>query len=607
MPKPEPLTHPEVLKFLFELGNDLRSCWDRTTEDIWRRINPELWESTRNPRAVLQAASEKTLRNLADDSDFRRRVEDLLLYLRQYEATPAWYQRIDRRAPLNTIAYFSMEFGLSEALPIYSGGLGNVAGDQLKAGSDLGVPVVGVGLLYQQGYFRQSIDAVGNQAALYPYNEPELLPVTPVRDREGELVRVEVRFPGHTLRVRAWQAKVGRVTLYLLDTNDPANLPVHRTITSELYGGGPELRLTQEIVLGIAGWRLLRGLGLDPDVCHLNEGHAAFAVLERARDYMDQTGHSFEVALAVTRAGNLFTTHTPVAAGFDAFSAALIRPYFEWYAAEQLRIDFRDLLALGRLNADDPDEPFNMAFLAIRGSGAVNGVSRLHGEVSRSIFQPLFPRWPRCEVPVGHVTNGVHMATWASVYADRLWSEACGTERWLGMIEAPGEKIHQVSDQLLWGLRTTNRADLVKYTRQRLKQQLEAAGEIQGEIDRAEKVFDANALTLGFARRFAPYKRPNLLLSDPGRLIRLLTNPNHPVQLVIAGKAHPQDEAGKAMVQAWVQFVRRPEVRPHAVFLSDYDLMLAAHLVQGVDVWINNPRRPWEASGTSGMKVLVNG
>jgi glycogen phosphorylase len=608
MRHPEPLaTQLHGVELLSELALELRASWDHSTDDLWRRIDPELWELTRNPWVVLQSASEAKLKELAADTVFRRRVEDLVLARRGYESSPAWFQREHRQAPLAGVAYFSMEFGLSEALPIYSGGLGNVAGDQLKAASDLGVPITGVGLLYQQGYFRQVIDAHGQQIELFPYNSPIQLPIAPLRDAEGELVRLEFTFPGYKVWVRAWQAKVGRVRLYLLDSNDPANPPAIRGITSELYGGGPELRLQQEILLGIGGWRLLRRLGIKPDVCHLNEGHAAFAVLERARDFMEASGQPFDAALAVTRAGNLFTTHTPVAAGFDHFDPELIRIYLEARATNILRISLHDLLALGRLDPADNHEPFNMAYLAMRGSAAVNGVSKLHGEVSRRIFAPLFPRWPISEVPIGHVTNGVHTPSWDSTYADRLWTDTAGPERWLDKMESTGDSIRKVSDELLWGLRTSNRRELVNYTRERLTRQVAANGGTDEEISTASNVFDPNALTLGFARRFATYKRPALLLHDPERLARILNNPRFPVQIAIAGKAHPADSAGKALIHQWIEFVRRSDIRPHAVFLSDYDLHVAERMVQGVDVWINNPRRPWEASGTSGMKVLVNG
>ncbi len=500
-----------------------------------------------------------------------------------------------------------MEFMLSEALPIYSGGLGNVAGDQLKAASDLGVPVVGVGLLYQQGYFRQVIDKDGAQQALYPYNDPGQLPITPVRQANGEWLRLEIALPGYSVWLRAWQVQVGRVKLYLLDSNDAANYPAHRGITSELYGGGPELRLKQELLLGIGGWRLLGALGIAPDVCHLNEGHAAFAVLERARCFMQDAAQPFDVALAVTRAGNLFTTHTAVAAGFDRFAPALIEQYLAGYAELKLGISLQDLLALGREDPRDASEPFNMAYLALRGSGAVNGVSRLHGAVSRRLFAPLFPRWPTEEVPVGHVTNGVHMPSWDSAAADDLWTDAGGKGRWLGTTETLEQDIRRVPDAGLWQFRHAASTALVDFAREHLSRELAGSGASPDAVDAAHRLFDPTALTLGFARRFATYKRPNLLLHDPARLLRLLANPERPVQLIVAGKAHPADGAGQALIQAWTRFIRRPEVRPHAIFLGDYDMDVTEHLVQGVDVWLNTPRRPWEACGTSGMKVLVNG
>ena len=591
---------------LIDLALDLRWSWDHGADEIWRSLAPELWDVTRNPWSILQTVAPGKLKDLANNTEFRSRVEALS---RERGALPSatWFQKAGAGAPLTRVAYFSLEFMLGEALPIYSGGLGNVAGDQLKAASDLGVPVVGVGLLYQEGYFRQAIAADGSQLALYPINDPGQLPITPARDDTGEWIRLQIHLPAYAVWVRAWQAQVGRVTLYLLDMNDPGNPPIVRGITNELYGGGVELRLTQELVLGIAGWRLLRRLGLNPEVCHLNEGHAAFATLERAADFMRATGQSFDVALQVTRAGNLFTTHTPVAAGFDRFPPDLMRLHLADYAESQLGIPFRDLMALGRQNPDDDQEPFNMAHLAIRASGAVNGVSQLHGEVSRRIFQPLFPRWPRDEVPIGHVTNGIHVPTWDSQASDELWTRYCGKERWLGETDQVGEAMRRVPDQELWAMRQTSRQMLVDQARQRYSQQLAASGASPEQIAQAGQVLDPEALTLGFARRFATYKRPTLLLHDPERLIRLLTDPQRPVQLLIAGKAHPADQAGQAMIRQWVQFTRRPEVQGRVIFLSDYDMLLTEQLVGGVDVWVNNPRRPWEACGTSGMKVLANG
>ncbi|BBP03881.1 alpha-1,4 glucan phosphorylase [Sulfuriferula plumbiphila] len=592
---------------LAELALDMRSSWSHGADDVWRQLDPALWDLTQNPWVVLQTVSrEKLQRDLADPA-FRKNVDDLVQARREAAEVPAWFQQVHPQSQLSCVAYFSMEFMLSEALPIYSGGLGNVAGDQLKAASDLGVPVIGVGLLYQQGYFRQVIDQGGAQQALYPYNDPGQLPITPLRKPDGEWLRLEVALPGYSVWLRAWQVQVGRVKLYLLDSNDAANYPAHRGITSELYGGGPELRLKQEMLLGIGGWRLLAALGIQPEVCHLNEGHAAFAVLERARSFMQETGRTFEAALAVTRAGNLFTTHTAVAAGFDRFAPALIEQYLAGYARTQLGISCHDLLALGRQNPNDASEPFNMAYLAIRGSGAVNGVSRLHGKVSRHLFEPLFPRWPAEEVPVGHVTNGVHMRSWDSAAADDLWTEACGKDRWLGATETLEQDIRRISDARLWQFRSAARMSLVEYARERLSRQLAASSASPEAADGAKHLFDGNTLTLGFARRFASYKRPNLLLHDPERLLRLLTDRQRPVQLIMAGKAHPADLAGQALIQQWMHFIRRPEARPHVVFLSDYDMHLTGRLVQGVDVWLNTPRRPWEACGTSGMKVLVNG
>ncbi len=592
---------------LAELALDMRWSWNHGADDVWRQLDPDLWDLTQNPWVVLQTVSREKLRHVLADPAFRQNVDELIRLRRDAAEKPAWFQQTYPETHLTCVAYFSMEFMLSEALPIYSGGLGNVAGDQLKAASDLGVPVVGVGLLYQQGYFRQVIDKDGAQQALFPYNDPGQLPIIPLRQDNGEWLRLEITLPGYSVWLRAWQVQVGRAKLYLLDSNDAANYPAHRGITSELYGGSPELRLKQEMLLGIGGWRLLSALGINPEVCHLNEGHAAFAVLERARSFMAETGRTFEVALSATRAGNLFTTHTAVASGFDRFAPDLVEQYLAGYAEQKLGITRHDFLALGRLNPNDAQEPFNMAYLAIRGSGAVNGVSRLHGRVSRHLFEPLFPRWPTDEIPVGHVTNGVHMPTWDSAQADDVWTEACGKNRWLGAAETLEQDMRCACDASLWQFRSAARTSLVEYSRERLSRQLAVSGAPNDAVEEARHLFDCNTLTLGFARRFASYKRPNLLLHDPERLLRLLTDPHRPVQLIVAGKAHPADLAGQALIRQWIHFVRRSEARPHVIFLSDYDMHLTEKLVQGVDVWLNMPRRPWEACGTSGMKVLVNG
>ncbi|MBL1213312.1 MAG: alpha-glucan family phosphorylase [Ignavibacteriae bacterium] len=592
---------------LMELALDLRWSWDYSADEMWRQFDPELWDITRNPWAVLQTVSKEHFQELISDPLFRKKIDFLVNSRKESNAAPAWFQKHHPNSPLKGVAYFCMEFMLTEGLPIYSGGLGNVAGDQMKTASDLGVPVVGIGLLYQQGYFRQKIDYNGDQQALYPFNDPGQLPISPLRQANGEWLRLKISLPGYPQWLRVWQAQVGRTKLYLLDSNDVANFPVHRGTTSELYGGGTELRFKQEMILGIGGWRLLEELGIEPQVCHLNEGHAAFAILERARSYMEKTGVSFDEALTVTRAGNLFTTHTAVPAGFDLFPASIIEQYLGNYAEKMLGITREQLLALGRKNPNDHSEPFNMAYLAIRGSGAVNGVSRLHGKVSRRIFGSLFQRWPADEVPVDYVTNGVHVPTWDSKEADEIWTDACGKDRWLGTNKTLEKDIRKVSDERLWEMRTNANQALIQFARKHFARQLQGSGHPIDAVERARQLFSPNVLTLGFARRFATYKRPNLLLSHPQRLLRLLTNPTYPVQLVIAGKAHPADGLGQALIKEWIQFIRQNGIHTPVIFLSDYDIHVGENLVQGVDVWINTPRRPWEASGTSGMKVLVNG
>ncbi len=600
---------PQAIDSLTELALDLRWTWSHGADKLWQMLDKEAWERTKNPWTLLQDASSQRLQQLADDAQFCRELERLTAERAAYQTDRGWYGEMQSHLAIGRVAYFSMEFGLGEALPIYAGGLGILAGDYLKTASDLGLPAVGVGLLYQEGYFRQMLDADGRQLAVYPYNEPSTLPILPMRTASGEWLHIPLNLPGRILMLRAWQVNIGRVHLYLLDSNDLLNNPRDRGITGKLYGGGEELRFLQELILGIGGWRLLEAIGADISVCHLNEGHAAFVILERARRCMEQTDCSFQHALWITRAGNVFTTHTPVAAGFDTFPPHFVDKYFPIFHDFLVRteLSLQQLLALGRRDADDTSEAFNMAYLAMRGCARSNGVSRLHGEVSRQLFSPLYPRWPVDEVPIGHVTNGVHVPSWDSTWADRLWTEACGKQRWLGGTESMHKAIQSIDDKALWTLRASEREDLIHYTRKRLALQLGQVGATQDQVDGAVKVLDPNALTLGFARRFASYKRPNLLLHDTARLIRLLTDPARPVQLIIAGKAHPNDSEGQRMIQEWVTFVRHSGIRNHIVFLEDYDIALAQQLVQGIDVWINTPRRPWEASGTSGMKILANG
>jgi starch phosphorylase len=597
---------PVSLESLAELTLDLRWTWSHASDQLWKALDPEIWELTHNPWLILQSVSQARLEQLAGDPQFTTELARWVTTYQDYLRQPGWFRQTYPPHALNPVAYFSMEFGLGEALPLYAGGLGILAGDYLKTASDLDVPLVGIGLLYQEGYFRQLLDDYGWQVEAYPYNDPSSLPIRPVIAASGEWLRVPLELPGRTLRSRVWQVQVGRVMLYLLDSNDPLNSPVARGITGKLYDASAEIRLLQEMVLGIGGWRLLEALGIPVEVCHLNEGHAAFVVLERTRSFMQQTGQAFPVAWWATRAGHMFTTHTPVAAGFDAFSPELIARYFRQYV-EPLDLSLDQLLALGRWAPHNADEPFNMAMLAMRGCSVVNGVSQLHGAVSRRLFQPLFPRWPEPEVPVGAITNGVHVPSWDSAWADALWTECCGKGRWLGTLDTLPAAIQGLSDQELWAFRAQGRQALVASVRQHRAQQLRQHGADPHPVQEAQQLLDPNALTLSFARRFTAYKRPNLLLYDLDRLTHILTHPEWPVQLIVAGKAHPQDEEGKRLVQQFVRFASQPAVHHRVVFLEDYDMALAEHLVQGVDLWLNTPSRPWEACGTSGMKVLVNG
>jgi len=595
---------PSGLEGLADLALDLRWTVRQTTDRIWEMLDPEAWEKTKNPYLILQNVSQARLREAARDENLIKEIV-------------SWQQRRSRilesagflgKDCQFSIAYFSMEFGLSEALPIYSGGLGILAGDHLKTASDLGVPITGVGLLYQQGYFRQLLNQDGSQVEAFPYNDPDTLPLMPAKDKDGSRLRVKINLPGRHLILRVWQANVCRVNLYLLDSNDPMNSPWDRAITANLYSPGQEMRLIQEIVLGIGGWKALESLGLEPDVCHLNEGHAAFVVLARAYSFMKKTGSSMQAALWATRAGNVFTTHTPVEAGFDRFSHDLVEKYARFYA-DLLGLRQPDLMSLGMGGDSSKNDCslFTMAHLALSGCSHANAVSRLHGKVSRRIFQNRFPRWPEDEVPVGYVTNGVHIPTWDSPPAQKIWTRACPGDGCPEGIDYGKDGIQQMSDEELWCFRAEARKDLVEYVRRRNFRQLVERGAGHEELKAARHILNPNILTLGFARRATAYKRTDLLLRDPERLIAILANSERPVQLVMAAKAHPADGVGKEMVRKMASFASKPEVMGRAVFLADYDIDLAQHLQPGVDVWINTPRRPNEACGTSGMKVLANG
>ncbi|OPX79812.1 MAG: Carbohydrate phosphorylase [Methanosaeta sp. PtaB.Bin039] len=592
---------PEGLEGLADLASDLRWNSMALGERIWQRLDPDAWSRSSNPYLMLQNVSGSVLEAAASDQSLKRELQEWQDRRRGHLDSVSWFS--SRYRGLSLVAYFSMEFGLGESLPVYSGGLGILAGDFLKTASDLGVPVVGMGLLYQQGYFRQVIAKDGSQVEAFPYNDPTILPVVPVQDRTGGRLRVKIALPGRELSLRVWLARVGRVGLYLLDSNDPLNSPWDRGVTANLYAPGNEKRLIQEIALGSGGWLALEALGLSPDVCHINEGHAAFVILARAYSFMRQTGLSFQAALWATRGGNVFTAHTPVAAGFDRLDPALVRQYGQAYA-DLVGIDMEDLLSLGRQPAGG--DGGSVTGLALRGSLFANGVSRLHGQVCRRLFSPLYPRWPWPQVPVIHITNGVHVPTWESPQASLLWACTCGESYWASSQEA-FSGISEAEDRTIWTLRSLCRQGLVDYVRSRLVRQMVEHCAPPEEIRMAKSVLDPAALTLGFARRFAEYKRPNLLLHDRNRLIRLLSDQSRPVQLVLAGKAHPNDEEGKSMIRELASFASRQDLAGRVVFLEDYDMVLAQRLVAGIDVWINLPRRPMEACGTSGMKVLVNG
>lgn len=599
---------PEPLIGLFQLALDLRWTWHHGSDELWRALDEETWETTHNAWLVLNSVSGERLEDLAEDPQFQQRYREQIAAHNEFRDASTWYSD-DCPGDLGRgIAYFCMEYGISESLPLYSGGLGVLAGDYLKAASDLGIPVTAVGLLYQQGYFRQAISTDGEQLEFYPYNDPTMLPVSPLRDEDGQWVRVVVPFPGRHVRLRAWKAQVGRCALLLLDSNDPRNEPGDRGITSELYTGDPEKRLQQEMVLGIGGWRLLEQMDIQPAVCHLNEGHCALALIERAFSWQQEHMADFHTARVATRATNLFTTHTSVASGFDHFSRDLLGIYLApWLELHELTIE--QLIKLGSVSVSDSDAGaphLNMALLALNMCGRINGVSRIHQKVSQTIFQPFFNRWPAEDIPAEFVTNGVHTPSWDSPESDAVWTRACGQDRWRRPLQMSCPMTH-IPDEELWEMRRLQRNRLVNYLRRRLASQHCEQNPANNHAASCGLLLDNETLTLGFARRFTEYKRPDLLLKDQERLLGLLASRDRPLQIVLAGKAHPYDQRGKDLIRQWKAFCRRPDVEGKVVFIEDYDLGVASQLIQGVDVWLNCPRHPWEACGTSGMKVLVNG
>ncbi|HET8630073.1 MAG TPA: alpha-glucan family phosphorylase [Thermomicrobiales bacterium] len=605
---PETPALPPALARLTDLAYNLRWTWHHQAVDLFRRLDAAGWEATgHNPVRLLAAVAVERLEAAAAypayRADLDRAACDLDTHL---AAADTWFARAypDRRPDAPPTAYFSLEFGLAECLPIFSGGLGVLAGDHLKSASDLGVPLVGVGLLYREGYFRQAVDAAGRQRERYERADFAALPLRLERGPDGAPLTVEVALPGSPVVAQVWRAQVGRVALYLLDADLPVNRAAERAITARLYGGDQETRIRQEILLGLGGVRALAALGLGPGVCHMNEGHAAFLGLERARRLMLDRVLTFAEALDVTRPGLVFTTHTPVPAGHDYFPPALMARYFAAYAAD-LGVPLRDLLALGRKDPADDKEYFCMTTLALRLAGHSNGVSALHGEVSRQMWRDLWPDRAEADVPIGHVTNGVHLPTWVAPALADLYARHLG-QGWRGDAAAWAHA-DRLPDADLWRHREQARAGMVAVARERLAAQLARRRARRAEVAAAAEVLDPRALTIGFARRFATYKRATLLLSDPARLARLLNDPARPVQVLFAGKAHPRDEGGKALIERIAALAARDEFRGKIVFLDDYDTALARELVRGVDLWLNTPERPHEASGTSGMKAAANG
>jgi glycogen phosphorylase len=618
---------PPRLAPLRELAYNLWWSWNLDVIDLFRRLDRDLWETTgHNPVAMLGLIKQDRIEEASRDEGFMSQLMRVYQALNHYLSTrDTWYQRHygEGVAPANgqaapgsssgvaradtRIAYFSAEYGLNEALPIYSGGLGVLAGDHLKSASDLGLPLVGVGLLYQEGYFRQYLNADGWQQESYPVNDFYTMPLQLERGRDGEPVTVEVQYPGRLVVAQVWRVQVGRVPLYLLDANLPVNRPEDRAITGRLYGGDLDMRIRQEIMLGIGGLRALSALEIEPTVCHMNEGHSAFLALERIRVAMKRDGVSFSVARCATVAGNVFTTHTAVPAGIDLFPPNLMDYYFSFYYQE-LGLSRDQFLQLGRRPGVSPEENFSMAVLALSLASQANGVSQLHGRVARNMWRDLWPQTPVDEVPITAITNGMHPRSWISSDMASLLVRYLGPH-W---VERPydhsvWEGVQRIPDEELWRTHERRRERLVAVARERLRRQLERRGAPQQEMVEASEALDPEALTIVFARRFATYKRALLLFTDPERLASILNLRGRPVQIIFAGKAHPHDNPGKEFIRKLVHLARRDDMRQRVIFIEDYDMSLARYLVQGADVWLNTPRRGLEASGTSGMKAAANG
>jgi glycogen phosphorylase len=601
---------PESLQSLKKLATNFWWTWNHEIRDLFRSIDKELWdECESNSMLFLNKVSAERWDQLQSDALFTNRVKACEQKLDDYLKDKTWFETTyPGEVGKTSIAYFCFEFGITEGLPIYSGGLGVLAGDHLKSASDLGLPLVGLGLLYNRGYFRQRLSHDGWQQEIYPQYDFYQMPISLMRDEAGEPIRIPVEFPDRVVTCQIWRADVGRIPLYLLDSNVLENAPSDQGITDSLYSGDEEMRIRQEMILGIGGYKALRALGIQPTVCHMNEGHAAFMSVERIRQYIQENNCDFRTARAATVHGNVFTTHTPVPAGFDLFPPAMLEKYMGSHVSKS-GITFNDFIKLGRFDPENQAEAFNMALLAMETANNVNGVAKLHGEVSRRMFAGRWEDYPENEVPIDHVTNGVHTMTWVGRRMAHVLDEYCGTqwrrnpsdpENWAGADRIPDEE--------LWTAIEDQRGALVRYVRKRLERDLARRNmSSRPDHDFVSGILDPRVLTIGFARRFATYKRGSLMLSDVERLKGILYHPERPVQIVISGKSHPRDDAGKKLIQELYQFINNGGARTRMVFLEDYDMGVARMLVQGVDVWLNNPRRPYEASGTSGMKVVPNG
>jgi starch phosphorylase len=598
---------PAPLQPLLEMARNLWWVWHPDGVEMFRRLDRKLWDEVHHsPVKMLGLLPQANLAKAAKDQGYLAQMNRVYDAFKKHLAEKGWFAENHPDKSKLQIAYFSAEFGLHESLPIYSGGLGILAGDHLKSASEIGLPLMGMGLLYRNGYFQQYLSADGWQQESYPELDFYNLPIEPVKFTDGSPVHVRVDLPENAVFCKVWKASVGRVPLYLLDTNLLENAPADRDITSRLYGGGSEMRIKQEIVLGIGGVRALEAMNVAPTVFHMNEGHSAFLALERIRVLLDNSAMTFDEARQLIMATNVFTTHTPVPAGIDMFPPELMLKYFKNYVPS-LKLDDEGFLALGREDVTNKKQGFSMAVLAVRLADGINAVSDLHGDVSRKMWHNLWPQVPPAEVPIRHVTNGIHVRTWLSPdivfvldrYLPNTWvTDPTDQTVWEGVMQIPDEE--------LWRAHERCRERLVGWSRQTLKEQLSRRGAMYDELAAADEILDPEALTIGFARRFASYKRGALLLKDQDRLRRLLEDTRHPIQFIFAGKAHPADNEGKELIRAIVQYARNSAVRRKILFLENYDMNIARYLVQGVDVWLNTPRRGMEASGTSGMKAAAN-